>query len=94
MPKFLKIGKNFSIFEFFKMHLHMWGGGGFLKMMKMMKEGGYEIYLLLFSAIVVVPDREILSSQGRVFPQGGNPGPFFGLKLDLPFNGANPNVWK
>ena len=37
-----------------------------------------------------MPDRGYPILQGTSCPQGGNPGSFFGLKLDLEFNGPIP----
>ena len=59
-------------------------------MMKMMRGGGQlKIYFLFFSAIVIVPGRGSYPLRGEYSPRG-NPGPFFGLKLDLEFNGGGP----
>ena len=54
-------------------------------------EGGgqLKIYFLFFSAIVKIPGRGYPTLWGRVAPRG-DPGPFFGLKLDLEFNGGTP----
>ena len=62
-----------------------------MKMKKMLRvgRGAFENLYVFFSAIVIVPGRGILPSQGRVLPQG-EPQTVFGLKLDLEFNGGIP----